>query len=172
MFDIQTTFGWFDVVGLVLTLVGLLLAWLQARRARKAAEAAEDAVEATEHKLSLSQLLLVLGAVQQVIGDLENAADNENKPVAQFLLLRFGMLAAEAATLLARQERDVGNLTDDLRKFSEQALDAKALLARSSSPKVARATSEIRSDLGRVGLQIATAVTELRFRTGASSNAQ
>jgi hypothetical protein len=170
MFDITTSFGLFDAVGLALTLLGLAWAWWQARLAKSAAKAAELAVKTTAVKLATSQLLVALASLQQVISDIDAASENENKAVAQFCLVRFGLVAAEAATLVRKEPTEDGNLAEDLDSCGIAALDAKAALVRSSTAKVGTTTKSVRSDLGLLNIRIASALTSIRYRPGGHAN--
>lgn len=172
MFDSGSTFGWFDLVGLALTLIGLTVTGAQARSARTAAEAAREATQTTERELAKNQLLLTLAGVQQIIGDIESAASADDKSVTIFSLVRFGVAATEAKELLVREQSAHKPLADDLARLSREALDLKAALAKSTSLKVARTSDPLRGDLGVLNLSIQEATTRVRFKTEGSKNVQ
>lgn len=167
MFDYAAAPGWFDYVGFAVTMLGLFFAWLQSREAKDAADSARNAVVRTELKLSMNQLLLVLASIQQNISDIDHSSVSENKEVAKFALSRFGLLATEAAELLDRHAEDgVRALSQRLRTTSQLALDAKASLAKTTSPKVARFTADVQIELAQVNLEVTAEITRLRYSTG------
>jgi hypothetical protein len=170
VFDWGSTFGWFDVLGLVLTLVGFIVAAVQSHSAKTAAEAAKEAAVVTERELAKSQLLVSLSNVQQIISDVESAASNENKAVAVFSLIRFGVAATEARELLDRATGDNKALQDSLKQSSERALDLKSALAKSASLKIARTSDPLRSELGLLNLNIQQTLTRVRFKTESGNN--
>jgi hypothetical protein len=178
LFSLDANFGIFDIVAFLLTLVGLYLAWIQAAHAKRAAVKAQDAAEAvetavsqTEHKLAQNTLMGVLASVQQVIRDLEHAAEAQNKDVAQYCLIRFGLVAMEAAQLLDSHGTEEGELASDLKRLSETALSTKATLARRDAQKTHATTAEVRQLLGVMNLQVTASITSIRISTGASNNA-
>ncbi|MFJ5143481.1 hypothetical protein [Curtobacterium sp. NPDC088465] len=162
MFDPQTTFGWFDVVGLGLTLLGLALAYLQARGANKVAKATARAAKETQATLAHNQLLYALGQVQQVVNDIDSAATGEDRSVLIFSLVRFANVATESAQLLDKHDEEHGALPEDLRKLSEDALNLKATIARSSVTKISRPSEALRLELSRASLRLTTTTTDLR----------
>jgi hypothetical protein len=178
MFDASTPFGFFDMGALALTLLGLWFAWKQssdakeeAARATDAATAAKAAISATESKLGLSQLLVTLGSLQQIISDLNAAAEGENKEVAKVCLVRYGLVASEAALLLEKHHPRSDQLPTDLRETASSALDSKAALARATTVKVAKGTVAVRSDLDKLNLEITTAMTHIRSTAEVSAHA-
>jgi hypothetical protein len=169
MFDRAATFGWFDLLGLTLTLFGLWITVVQAIAARRSADEARDvaaaaaeAVSEARSHLAQNQLLVALTQLQQVIADIETAASHDEKAVLEFSLVRFGNAATESAGLLDSHESEHGSLANDLRTIGSDALDVKAALAKSTSSKTAKPSEELRNRLARINLAITGALVTLR----------
>lgn len=62
-----------------LTLLGIVLAWVQLRRTANAAAAAEEAARRTSHDLATYQLLTLISAAQQIEAQLDAAIQDENR---------------------------------------------------------------------------------------------
>lgn len=60
-----------SVVGFILTLTGIYLAWNQARRAASAAEAARNAVQRTQRQLRANQLLVLVPQLRWISTELD-----------------------------------------------------------------------------------------------------
>jgi hypothetical protein len=165
VFDAGAAFGLFDLISLTLTLSGLLVTWRQTIKAKGAAEQARDAVQGTAAVLGKNQLMLSLSLVQQIIGDIEGAANAENKDVMVFSLVRFGVASREASELLSHVSGEHGNLDEQLRELGGGALDIKSALSRSTSVKVSKTTDALRSRLASLNLEIAAANVRFRFDT-------
>ncbi|MFI7044352.1 hypothetical protein [Streptosporangium sandarakinum] len=68
---------WSNIVGLVLTLVGLGLTWWQARGAANSAKAAQEAVGLTELQLRMNQLMILVPQLRGIINELDVASAEE-----------------------------------------------------------------------------------------------
>lgn len=71
--------GWVDwvtVAALLLTLVGLLLTWRQARKATNAAKAAERANRQTERQIRLRQLMVLVPQLNWILNELDSAIED------------------------------------------------------------------------------------------------
>src|SRR4051812_21705737 len=69
---------WISVAGLPLTLVGLALAWAQARAAANSAERAREAVEYTERRLRANQLLVLVPQLRFIAKELDEAIERDD----------------------------------------------------------------------------------------------
>ncbi|MEU4329035.1 hypothetical protein [Nonomuraea dietziae] len=68
---------WSNIVGLVLTLVGLGFTWWQAKGAANAARAAKEAVGITELQLRTNQLMILVPQLRTLINELDVTSAEE-----------------------------------------------------------------------------------------------
>lgn len=139
----------FGVIGFVLTALGLVLAWRQARAAKNAATAVSAAINDTVRQVATADLLSTLAAIRAAASDIESAGDRESRDVAVFVLRKLGDTLAQATSLAAHASTPV--ITPKMIRLLEEAreftLDTKDALARNERSKVSVQTTKLMSKL-------------------------
>jgi hypothetical protein len=88
-------------VGLALTLLGLALAWWQARKAATAAEAARQAVTSTQQQIVAKQLQLALHQMRWVVGEIDRAIQANKSDLAKIYLDNWRLQASHIHGMLS-----------------------------------------------------------------------
>lgn len=73
---------WLSVLGLVLALLGIYMAYAQAKKATSAADAARQAVEQTQRQLRANQLLVLVPQLRWISNELETSIVDDDKVLA------------------------------------------------------------------------------------------
>ena len=119
---------WITVVGLPLTILGLIITWRQARKATKAAEAAKKAVYQTEQQIRASQLLVLVPQLRWTVAELESAIENDNSYMARRQLESWRWQAGNIHGILSSTNSSEEKLLKSLTRSAGLAVTAGGLL--------------------------------------------
>jgi hypothetical protein len=154
-FDALVWPGWLDYLSLVLAVVGFIIAICQLSQTRTSLEAATEALSIAQDTLSQKALAAVQAQIQTVAADLTFSVMYNNEEVAHRALVRYGLLAREAAEILDNLD-PVGNksLIQKLKATSTRATAAKtavmAVGSAGSSTTVADAAEMVSNEIENV----------------------
>lgn len=166
MIDFEAVPGWYDLGGLLLTVVGFTVAFIQLWKTRNAAQAAADELDRARKKLSADQLSAVVIQLQTIVGDLDFAIENNDREIAHRALLRFSFVANESVSLLSNLPTDHGVLQGRLSTTATFALDTKASIVGRRTVDVARTAKPVSKDIGALAVEIAGLVAQDRYQIG------
>jgi hypothetical protein len=119
---------WVTVVGLPLTLFGLIITWRQARTAANAATAAKNAVYRTEQQIRASQLLVLIPQLRWIVAELEAAMEKDNDYVARRQLDSWRWQAGNIHGILSGANPSERRLLKSLTQSTALAVTAGGLL--------------------------------------------
>jgi hypothetical protein len=139
---------WVGLAGVILTLAGLWLTWLQARKATTAAEAARTAVSRTEVQLRANQLLVLIPQLRWLTGELDAAIDAGEPIWARRHLESWRWHASNVRGLLSVADNEQKKILKALQDSVSQAASAGEVLRARKVP-VADATHQARTSIGR-----------------------
>ena len=74
---------WFTVGGVLLTILGLVLTWFQAKNAADAARAASNAVKKTEQQIRANQLMVLVPQLRYTVTELDSAIESKSSLLAR-----------------------------------------------------------------------------------------
>ncbi|MGU3411943.1 hypothetical protein ACLBWP_17725 [Microbacterium sp. M1A1_1b] len=171
LLDTSAAPGWADWLGLVLTVVGFLVAIIQATRARRVAAAASEALARAEKRLHMDALFALPASLADTRGELNWAEANDDMSVARFALLRLHNRSSEALLLVADDSFDVleqKKLARLLRRVVKSSLAAKDQLA--DAPSVAAAIIDVAKDFDELTGQLAASTTNMRMRVSTNAS--
>jgi hypothetical protein len=94
---------WLTVVGFALTLVGLYMAWHQAREATNAANAARRAVQRTQEQIRTKQLMVLVPQLTWIANEVDWAIERENFDVVRRFLTSWRNHAGNVHGILMAQ---------------------------------------------------------------------
>ena len=163
---------WIGVAGLVVSVVGFVIAIWQLVRTANATKATKEAVERSEKRMAINHLLVLLPQFRLIENDLDVAAQDDDKGLARRSLVAYAHFAAEVATILQNQDRVDQTLITDLRTSATQASQAKATLIDSPSGKnTKQLTKDIREKISGLSVHIGTLVMSYQLATNEQSGA-
>ena len=145
--------GWVDVVsvvGLPLTLLGLTLAWWQARAASNYAKAAREAVEHTERRLRANQLLVLIPQLRWISAELDASIEANNAVLAKRQLDNWRWQASNVHGLLDVGEINERSLLQALQQSVGLAHAASGNLMMPENGPVLKRCARARASIGRV----------------------
>jgi methyl-accepting chemotaxis protein len=154
--------GWFDYVGLLITIGGFALAVCKIRAARKATTKATNALQAAQHNLSRMSLVAVIPQFHAVANDLSHVVPAHDSEGTQRALLRFVMTVGEVRGLLSSFDEDHSDLSQRLGKASDRAKRVKGDLASIASPDVVTLTKHARSDIDKIAEELTQLASTMR----------
>lgn len=148
--------AWYDlswdqslgVLGTVLTLVGLGLAWWQAKKARGAAEAARYAVQQTQQQIVAKQLQLLLYQLRWVVGEIDRAIQAEQPDLAKTFLDNWRVQASQIHGMLSGTRIAEVELQQALTQSVTLAKIASQNLMSSSKDPLVRRCSRAQAAIG------------------------
>jgi len=146
-FDSTSAPNWSDYLGLLLGVVGFIIAFVQLRKTRNATFAAVTALDEARSKMVRNEILRLDSSFQAAHDDLEHAAVDDNRLLAQRTLIRFGRIAKESAVLLRSISSEHEKLAKQMVRSSVSASRAKELVLLAPPNETIREllSSEIRS---------------------------
>ena len=155
---------WIGLAGLVVSVVGFVIAIWQLIRTANATEATRRAVERTEKRMAINHLLVLLPQFRLIENDLDAAAQEDDRGLARRSLVAYAHFAAEVAAILQNREKVDQTLVTDLRVSATQASQAKAALIDSSSAKnTKQLTRDIREKLSGLSVHIGALVMDYQI---------
>jgi hypothetical protein len=155
---------WVSIVTSPLTLLALLLAWLQLKRTADATEATQTAVERTGKNMAIYQLLILIPQLQQYEGDLDRAVTSDDHAAAVDVLNDWRKAGTEATGLLGSRPH-VEDIVNHLQESFVQAFQAKrSLLERRGT--VHATTEDVRESIGKVTVHLGTLSGQLKANIG------
>jgi len=142
---------WIGIAGLLVSIVGFWLAIVQLRRTAKATKATADNIKQTLHRMNINHMLVLLPQLRLIENDLDQAAEDEDRRLAQRTLISYAHTASQVASLLQGSETtsDV-ELIQKLRSSARKASQAKAQLVSSSRVSVKAAIKDVLGEVGDV----------------------
>lgn len=171
LFDAHSAPGWADWLGLFLTVVGFLIAIIQATRARRAAYAASAALGRAEQRLRLDALFTFPASLADARGELNWAEAHDDQAVARFALLRLHSRSSEALLLVDDETFNVldqKKLARLLRKVIKNSLLAKDQLGDGGT--VADALTDLLKSFDELYSQVAASTTNMKMRVSSSAS--
>jgi len=169
-YDASVAPGWFDYVGLGVSLIGFGVAIRQIYKTRGASEAATKALLSAQKSLISNTLLSVVTQFQLVVADLDQAMSSNHGDMAHRALVRYGHLARETRSLLDEKSREYDDLKTRLWDSSEVALDVKEKIVQAKSPDIGRLAKQISREINTVSLEMTEVVANLRHQVGGSEH--
>lgn len=161
-FDGESAPGWFDYVGLGITVAGFILALCKIRAARRATTAATSALQGAQRNLSRMSLLAVIPQFHAVSNDLAHVVPAGDSDGTQRVLLRFSLNVGEVRGLLASFDEDHSELSSRLAKASDRAKRVKGDLATAAHPNVAAVVKLARRDIDNIAEELTQLASTLR----------
>lgn len=141
---------WVSVTGLPLTLVGLWLAWRQAKAASKSAQAARRAVEYTEQRLRANQLLVLIPQLRWTAIELDAFIESDDPKLAKRQLDNWRWHAGNVHGLLSVEDPEERLLIQSLQESVGLAHSAGSNLLSNSGVPVLKRCAKARASIGRV----------------------
>lgn len=139
------------LVGLVVSVVGFWLAIVQLRRTAKATKATADGISQTLHRMNVNHMLVLLPQLRLIESDLDQAAEEEDRRLAQRTLVSYSHTASQVAMLLEGSESPGDSqLIEKLRGSARRASQAKAALVSSNRVSVKTAIKEVGAEVGDI----------------------
>jgi hypothetical protein len=162
----MTAGDWIGLAGLVVSVVGFVIAIWQLVRTANATEATRRAVERTEQRMAVNHLLILLPQFRLIENDLDAAAQEDDRGLARRSLIAYSHFAAEVATILQGQNGTDQTLVTDLRTSATQASQAKATLIDAPNGKSTKAlTKDVRERISGLSVHIGTLVANYQITT-------
>jgi hypothetical protein len=146
---------WLGIAGLAVSVVGFAIAIWQLVRTANATVATRQAVERTEKRMAINHLLILLPQFRIVEGELDRAAEEDDRQLACRALVSYAHYASEAAAILSGQSNADQSLITELRSSSREASLAKGMIidaAKSKSTKIL--TKDIRERMAGLSLHV------------------
>lgn len=138
-----------SVVGLVLTVVGFVITFVQLTRTRRASVATNSAVQLATTRMHSNFLLITLPQFKALELDLDEASDRNDKRLARRTLVAYSHNANRVATLLDGSTDDAEKmLSEALRTSATAASSAKSSLVTGDSANVLEAVKNLLTDIG------------------------
>lgn len=164
--------GWWDWVGLALTILGFLFAGVQLARVTSASKAASEALREARSDVMKQQLAALAFHLSHVVHDLSFAMETNNTAVAHRALLRFSSIAEEIAPLVRDGETPNGELAQDLLEASEEALNVKERLiaGRNKTVDVVRDVKKIDTSISILVKKVTGFQATARYTPGGKSS--
>lgn len=141
---------WTSVVGLPLTLLGLGLAWKQAKAASDSAAAARRAVEYTERRLRANQLLVLIPQLRMISIELDVFIESDEAALAKRQLDQWRWHASNVHGLLSVENPAEDELLKLIQESLGLATSAAAHLLTASSVPVLKKCAKARASIGKV----------------------
>jgi len=166
MFDSVAQPGWFDWLGLALTVIGFLLGWRQLYKTTTASRAATAALGRARKRLIFDQLAAVQRQINSIIADMDFAIDFNDREVAHRALLRFSFAAAEVRALLGSIDAELGDfsaLAGGFEASSDAALNVKASIVGKPSPDIARLAKVVTREIRSVSVNLDNEIAKGRY---------
>lgn len=158
---------WIGLAGLIVSVVGFVIAIWQLVRTANAAKATKDAVERAENRMAINHLLVLLPQFQLIESDLDIAAQYNDRGLARRSLVAYAHFAAEVATILQGQGKSDQTLITDLRTSATQASQIKAgLIDAPSGKSIKQLTKDIRDKVSSLSVHIGTLVISYQIVAG------
>jgi hypothetical protein len=146
---------WLGVAGLSVSVIGFGVAIWQLTRTANASIATRKAVERTEKRMAINHLLVLLPQFRIVEGDLDRAAEEDDRQLASRALVSYAHFASEAAAILAGQVNVDQALVTELQISSREASRAKGTLIDSPRSRNTRQlTKDVREQMAGLALHI------------------
>lgn len=162
-FDGAAAPGWFDWLGLAITLAGFGVAIWQLRKTTSAANAAAGELARARERLNGDQLAAVVPQMQSVVSDLEHAMASSSQDVAVRALARFKLVAGDANALLTNLNSDYSELQARLDSSAKAALRSQGALASRSDADLPRLVKKVSSDIEALAGDISAVVAAQRY---------
>lgn len=99
--------GWFGVIGVGLTVIGLVVAVVQLTRTKGAIEAAAEAVRSAEDEIAVRQLLFLVPQLRHIAAELDSGIDGDDRTSTQRSLESWRFLASHVKGVLGDGDRDI-----------------------------------------------------------------
>ena len=170
MFDPAALPGWHDWLGIVLTVGGFIVAFVQLAKTRTAAETAASRLAEATQKLNADQLGAVVPQLATIVADMDFAIDANDREVAHRALLRFSHVAREATALLAHLSADHSQLQIRLNDAIEIALDVKGNIVGRANADIPRLAKPITAEIRSLSVEVSGVTVDDRFQLGESKN--
>jgi hypothetical protein len=157
---------WLGIAGLAVSVVGFAVAIWQLVRTANATVATRQAVERTEKRMAINHLLILLPQFRIIEGELDRAAEEDDRQLASRALVSYAHYASEAAAILSSQSNADQTLVTDLRSSSREASLAKGILidaSRNKSTKVL--TKDIRERMASLSLHVGSLSASYQMTT-------
>ncbi|MCO7275065.1 hypothetical protein [Cellulosimicrobium cellulans] len=137
--------------GLAVSVVGFWVAIVQLRRTAKATAATAAALKSALHRMNVNHLLVLLPQLRIIENDLDQAAHDDDRRLAQRTLISYAHTASQVASLLESSEEPVDSeLVGKLRTSARLASASKATLVSTSRSTVKTATKDVSSEIGEI----------------------
>jgi len=138
-------------VGLVVTVVGFILAIIQLKKTATAATATKDAILVANSRMLYNHLLVVLPQLTSMEADIDRAMLKDDKDGAVRALVSFSHAAMQVAALL--DSHDPGNnseLVEQLRTTAREASHQKGVIVSGSKKTVSLLLNQVSIDIANV----------------------
>ena len=157
---------WLGVADLGVTVIGFGVAIWQLVRTANATVATRQAVERTEKRMAINHLLVLLPQFRIVEGELDRAAEEDDRQLACRALVSYAHYASEAAAILSSQNNADQTLVTELRSSSREASRAKGIIIDAPRTKSTKAlTKDIRDRMAGLSLHVGSLSANYQMTT-------
>lgn len=138
--------NWLDWVAFVLGGAGITFTIVQLLRSKGALEAARDELNRTRSTLIKNQLLAVLPGFEEILVNLDQSIQNDDREQANIQLTRFAYHSQEAAELLKSSSEEFESMVVTLANSARNATLARSALFESPGQTTAQLLGEHTGD--------------------------
>lgn len=140
-----------SLAGLLVSVLGFTLAIIQLRRTAKATEETAAKIRQTLDRMNVNHLLVLLPQLRLIENDLDQAAEDDDRRLAQRTLISFSHTASQVASLLEGSDSGTDPaLVQRLKSSARLASSTKASLVSSTRSTVRIATKEAASEISEI----------------------